>query len=466
MKRSISLAAARVGLVAAPRCVATTDLQGPGVLGVFSPVVVLPLALEETLSLAELESILIHEFIHLRRRDNFWSALQTLFLSLFWFNPVVWLLNRSINLETEKSCDECVLKITADPATYVGGIVKAARHSLGLPQPGFVGAASLPVVSRIKSILAFGSRVNRPLVRIAALATGCLFAVLSVYAGGIAEGSSGPGNSNGPGDQQQNSPQMSGETKQAFSKVTHLLDAKDYDGVLALLKGLEPSVDKDSYDWAVIIDTEAKVLWQGKNRPADSIKPWEELLQLTERHPNYLAPKDRIAHLQYLAQTYYLAATDAKLKDEALKSQDIDKSMAYMKRWLGSMPKLSQDDLLFYASLLYTKATEIPSKVDMALLREAQQRAEEGSLLTAEPKKQFYQLLAAIYQQEGEWVPAAAYLERVVILHPTRSSFQDLIDSYIKLASQSEKTPELHQEYLDRAVKARQRAQALGIDLN
>jgi beta-lactamase regulating signal transducer with metallopeptidase domain/biopolymer transport protein ExbD len=189
LERRIEAAALRAGLRRTPGTLAVESDIGPGVVGIISPVIILPCGLEATLAPAELESVLIHECIHLRRRDNVWSALQLLMVSVFWFNPVVWLLHRRLGIEMEKSCDERVLEITGDPESYAGGIVKSVRHALGLVQPGWAGVTTPPVIARIKNIFAFGSRPRRPLAHGAALGAGVLVLALSSQAGSIPAGS-------------------------------------------------------------------------------------------------------------------------------------------------------------------------------------------------------------------------------------------------------------------------------------
>jgi beta-lactamase regulating signal transducer with metallopeptidase domain len=186
MPQRILAAAERVGLAPTPRCLAVGGERAPGVLGVFRPIVILPRGLETKLAPAELESVLIHEFVHVRRRDNLWGAVQALFVSLLWFHPVVWLLNRRLGLEAEQSCDERVLEITGDPDTYAGGIVKAVQHALGVAQPGLIGATTPPVIVRLKNIFAHGARPDRPVVRGLVLAGGVALLVLSGYTGSFA----------------------------------------------------------------------------------------------------------------------------------------------------------------------------------------------------------------------------------------------------------------------------------------
>jgi TonB family protein len=182
----LARAAKRVGLAEIPRCLSVASTYAPGVLGLLSPIVILPRGLEATLKPAELEAVLVHELVHLRRRDNLWSAVQAFFVRGFWFHPLVWWLNRELNLETEQSCDERVLELTGDPDTYAGGIVKAVRHALGVAQPGLLGATTPPVLARVKNILTHGTRPDRPFIRRAAVSSGVLLLAFSGYAGSFA----------------------------------------------------------------------------------------------------------------------------------------------------------------------------------------------------------------------------------------------------------------------------------------
>ncbi len=191
LQAGVESAARRMGLAEPPACRCVEAGQGPGVLGVLAPVVLLPRGLEGLLLPGELEAILIHEFVHVRRRDSWWNFLQMLLVSAFWFNPAVWLLQRRLNIETEKSCDDQVLAITSNPETYASGIVKTVRFSLGLPQIGFASAAMPPVTSRLKEILSAARRPERRLLRMATLGAGVTLLAFSGYAGAIQSEPSG-----------------------------------------------------------------------------------------------------------------------------------------------------------------------------------------------------------------------------------------------------------------------------------
>lgn len=183
----LARAAGCVGLRRVPRCRWVEAESGPALVGVFAPTLVLPRGLVASLKAAELEAILLHECIHARRRDNFWSAVRAGFVAVLWFNPVAWLLNRVLAIETEKACDEGVLEITGDPDAYAGGIVAAVRHAIGGGVPaGIAAAATPPVVARIRAIFAYPARRERPWARRAAISAAAALVVLSGRVGSLA----------------------------------------------------------------------------------------------------------------------------------------------------------------------------------------------------------------------------------------------------------------------------------------
>lgn len=178
MAGHIANAAAKAGMDALPRCLAVRDSHGPALLGVFSPILTLSHGLEDKLTPSELEAVLLHEFIHLRRRDPLALAVHVAAVSALWFNPVAWLLSRWIRLETEKACDEGVLDLTAQPEVYAQGILKVVHLALGLPEPHLLSVITPPVVSRVKNILRHEARSDRRWLRAAAVASGLVLLAL------------------------------------------------------------------------------------------------------------------------------------------------------------------------------------------------------------------------------------------------------------------------------------------------
>ena len=106
------------------------DVDRPSVLGFWSPRILLPPGLIETLTNAELEQVLLHETEHLRRSDDWTNLLQKLALILFPLNPVLFWVERQLCLERELACDDRVLHETGARKAYATCLTQLAEHSM------------------------------------------------------------------------------------------------------------------------------------------------------------------------------------------------------------------------------------------------------------------------------------------------------------------------------------------------
>ena len=117
----------------------STDLQVPTAIGFFNPAVVIPSWAMQELSAEELNSILIHELTHLRRRDDWTNLAQQILKALLFFHPAVWWIQSQLALEREMACDDAVLAQTANPRAYAQCLISMAektflRRGLALTQ--------------------------------------------------------------------------------------------------------------------------------------------------------------------------------------------------------------------------------------------------------------------------------------------------------------------------------------------
>ena len=84
-------------------CVRKTSVLGtPLLIGIFKPMLLIP---EKELSKEECEHIMAHELMHYKRCDILYKWLATIVKCLHWFNPLVYVLTREIDVECEISCD-------------------------------------------------------------------------------------------------------------------------------------------------------------------------------------------------------------------------------------------------------------------------------------------------------------------------------------------------------------------------
>ena len=101
-----------------------------GLWGIRKPVILLPAGATGRMSDEELAAVMIHELVHLERRDNLVVLLQRVLTSLLWFYPPTWIIDKKLLEERERACDEEVLRLTRDPETYASGILKVVGACL------------------------------------------------------------------------------------------------------------------------------------------------------------------------------------------------------------------------------------------------------------------------------------------------------------------------------------------------
>lgn len=102
--------------------------------------------------------VLLHELLHVKLLHCSWKAMFWAVLTIYWYNPLVWLAYRLFCRDLETACDEAVLKaITkADPAlreSYAEALLDAAkgRHFWLAP----TAFAETDAAARIRHILAY-----------------------------------------------------------------------------------------------------------------------------------------------------------------------------------------------------------------------------------------------------------------------------------------------------------------------
>ena len=106
------------------------DVRVPAAVGLWSRTIVLPAWALRELSPADLSAIVLHEFAHLQRQDDWTNLIQKTVRALFFFHPAVWWIDDRLSVEREMACDDAVLAQTGNPHGYATCLVSLLERSL------------------------------------------------------------------------------------------------------------------------------------------------------------------------------------------------------------------------------------------------------------------------------------------------------------------------------------------------
>lgn len=125
-------------------------VETPFILGLFRPRIYLPSAMEDS----DKEYVIAHEKAHLKRLDHLWKPLGFLLLTVYWFNPVLWVAYILLCRDIELACDERVIHDMGaeDKKAYSAALLNCSipRRMIAACPLAF---GEVGVKQRIKSVL-------------------------------------------------------------------------------------------------------------------------------------------------------------------------------------------------------------------------------------------------------------------------------------------------------------------------
>jgi beta-lactamase regulating signal transducer with metallopeptidase domain len=113
------------------------------------PTIVLPLGLLDQLDDQGSTLIVAHELAHLRRRDHWVRGFELIVSTIYWWNPLVWVIRRQIHQSEELCCDAWVRWTFPDAARRYAEVMLKAAESLNVSR---VGAPLMPASPFLSSI--------------------------------------------------------------------------------------------------------------------------------------------------------------------------------------------------------------------------------------------------------------------------------------------------------------------------
>ncbi len=192
----------------------------PILAGLFKPVLLLPVDFITALDPKQLRGVILHEYAHFRRQDGLANFLQKVLVALFWFHPLVHVMDRQITRAREEICDNHVLN--SEPAVNYGETLlrvstlsnqrQLARRDQALAMGMFGGEWRLE--SRIGELLSDSRQTSLSLPQktryLRSLAVLLTVSALAACQIGTAERTAGPTVSSSP--EPQSAPEPVGES--------------------------------------------------------------------------------------------------------------------------------------------------------------------------------------------------------------------------------------------------------------
>ncbi|WP_455797683.1 BlaR1 family beta-lactam sensor/signal transducer [Clostridium butyricum] len=136
------------------------------VVGPLKPYIIISKDLCKIFNDQEIKYILLHEMVHLKRKDIIVNFITIIFCCIYWFNPLIWIARATLINDMELSCDEKVLSVLNDEKVQGYGrtiikvleVISLKRHNAIVLS---INGTKKNVKNRIKNIAMFSKESMR-----------------------------------------------------------------------------------------------------------------------------------------------------------------------------------------------------------------------------------------------------------------------------------------------------------------
>ena len=145
----LDVLASRLRLARAVVLLESAMTEIPITFGALRPLVLMPIGLLAALPVEQVEAILLHELAHIRRHDYLVNLMQTLVEGLLFYHPAIWWISHVIRRERELCCDQDVVQLTGDAASYAEALASLQQFRYREPALAATGGALMSRVLRL-----------------------------------------------------------------------------------------------------------------------------------------------------------------------------------------------------------------------------------------------------------------------------------------------------------------------------
>jgi bla regulator protein blaR1 len=132
-------------------------IQSPVTIGFLKPIILLPVASLNNLTLQQAEAVLLHELSHIRRYDYLVNVFISVIHTVLYFNPFVKLFVTTAEHKREESCDQVVLQFGYDKVGYATALLNLEKASAQSRLLAIGATGKSNFVQRIEKIVGLSS---------------------------------------------------------------------------------------------------------------------------------------------------------------------------------------------------------------------------------------------------------------------------------------------------------------------
>jgi len=108
------------------RLLESKKVSSPFTVGILQPTIIFPIAVLRTLTESEIQQVVLHEIMHIKRWDSLKKWILTIFGDLLFFVPPVYFARKKINEYIELDCDMRTVQFDKNPKDLANGLLKIA----------------------------------------------------------------------------------------------------------------------------------------------------------------------------------------------------------------------------------------------------------------------------------------------------------------------------------------------------
>ena len=179
LQERVRVLALSLGIDPPVSVVESLQVTVPMVVGIIRPLILLPSSALVGLTPEQLESVLLHELAHIRRRDLWVSFVQGLVEVVLFFHPAMWWMSSRLRAERELCCDDVVLERGASAMVYARALLSLSEQRRDRVPSVAAAATDGSLRYRIERLVGQPGPPQRSVRGLAAIFLFCCFGLLS-----------------------------------------------------------------------------------------------------------------------------------------------------------------------------------------------------------------------------------------------------------------------------------------------